>query len=64
MLTGKQCCKSQQANYSFFLVLLKNVPKIHEYSVTERLILFNAANTDLKRHQKPLWEIYPFAVET
>lgn len=58
------CCKAQQASGNFFPVLLKNVPKICEYSITERLIFCNATNTDLNRHQKSHWEFHPFAVET
>lgn len=48
----------------FFLLSLTNVPKIYEHSVTERLLFCNAANTDLKRHQRSPWEFRPFAVET
>lgn len=64
MPMGKQWCKLQQASCNFFLVLLKNVLKVREYSVTGRLIFCNAVNSDLKRHQKSRWEFYPFAVET
>lgn len=63
-LKDKQCCKLQQASFGFFLVLLKNVPKIYEHSVTERLLFCKATNTDLKRHQQSHWEFHPFAVET
>lgn len=62
--TGKQWGKEPQASCNLFLVLLKNVPKICEYSITERLRFCNDTNTDLNRHQKSQWEFHQFAVET